>query len=180
MLVDFNAASELVRLSYDIDSATSYELDILGRIVVQARNFESFITLEVNQLGDGLQLGDGVQLSGQTGRVSQNVSDDIYRTLIRAKIAKNNSDGTTSSVLASVAFITGVNDLMVVDRENMSFGVVFVNALSDVSRFILNNFDIVPRPQGVEFLGFVEEEGLASLGAGLQLGDDDAQLTRYF
>lgn len=173
--------AQLVRTSYDINNATSYELDVIGRIVNQPRDFESFIEIVTDQFGDGFAQfgGTSIQFGNSSNRISQQVSDDIYRILIRAKIAKNNSDATIESVLANAVFVSGVDNVVVIDRENMSFGISFVEALDEITRYMFLNFNIIPKPQGVRFLGFVEEPTLTQFGA-VQFGGDNAQFNGYF
>jgi hypothetical protein len=157
--------AEQVRMSYDIDNATSYELDVIGRIVDQPRNFESYITIESLYLGStAANLGSmGAQLKSPTAKISDEVSDDIYKILIRAKIAKNNSDGTIESVLQSMNLITGVEILSITEGD-MKFGINFADGIGTLARFLLQNFDVIPRPQGVKFLGFTEEPFITRLG----------------
>ena len=157
--------AERVRKSYDIDNATSYELDIIGRIVVQPRNFESYITVESLYLGStAANLGSmGAQLKSPTSKISDTVSDDIYRILIKAKIAKNTSDGTLESVLASVNLITGV-EISSITEGDMTFGINFSEGIGVLARFLIQNFDVIPKPQGVRFLGFTEEPFVTRLG----------------
>lgn len=157
---------QLVRTSYDIDSATSYELDVIGNIVAQPRNYETEIVVEMLQLGQSsAQLGGTVsQLRNSTDSVSQDVSDDIYRILIRAKISKNSADGTIDSILKSASFITGVDSVVLLEGADMSFGLNFIDGLTAFQRFMIQTFPVIPKPQGVRFLGFTEELGRASLG----------------
>jgi len=156
---------QLVRTSYDIDTATTHELDIIGRIVAQSRDFESYISADSLYLGSSnANLGGmNAQLKPATSRISQSVSNDIYRTLIKAKIAKNNSDGTIESVLASINFITGVEILSVTEGD-MSFGINFADGIGELARFLLTTFDVIPKNQGVRFLGFTEEPFVTRLG----------------
>ncbi len=82
--------------------------------------------------------------------------DEVYKILLRAKIAKNNSDATLDSIVTAVRFITGVQSVSVNDGEDMTFTVEFTEPLNEQQRNILNEYDLVPRPQGVKFLGFNE------------------------
>lgn len=88
------------------------------------------------------------------GRVDND--DEVYRLLLRAKIAKNNSDATLDSIVTAIQFITGIENASVDDREDMTFTVEFAEPLTDQQRNIFNEYDLIPRPQGVNFLGFVE------------------------
>lgn len=183
---ELTSVAESVRSSYDIDNATTYELDIIGKIVVQPRNFETQVEVEMLQLGQPkAQLGgSSSQLKNASAKISTDVSNEIYRTLIRAKIAKNTADGTIDSILKSVSFITGVESIVLVEGADMSFGLNFIETLTPLQRFMIQTFPIIPKPQGVRFLGFVEEKGLTKLGASqLQSASTNnrtTQLTEYF
>ena len=101
--------------------------------------------------------GDALDVIGNIVDIQRNTADDeIYRILLRAKIAKNNSDATLDSIVSAVQFVTGIRDVAVDDREDMTFTVVFSDPLTITQRNIFNTYDLVPKPQGVKFLGFVE------------------------
>ena len=176
----FNAADR-TRLSYDIDNATSHELDVIGVIVGSSRSFESRITFETNDFGEvAAQFGGfdiQFQTTGQT--ISQEVSDEIFKILIKAKISKNNNDGTIDGMLDALEFIIPDNTSRIIDHDDMSFSVSFGQELSTIQIFILDTFDILPRPQGVKFLGYVDETNLTQFGEG-QWGDSRSQFGLYF
>lgn len=177
----FNAV-EQTQLSYDIDGATSYELDTIGIIVGASRSFESQVTFETNDFGEvGVQFG-GLDIQFQTAgqNITQEVSDEIFKILIKAKISKNNNDGTIDGMLGALEFIIPDNISRIIDNDDMSFSVSFGEQLSSLQVMILNNFDILPRPQGVEFLGYVDETNLTQFGGNNSFGDDRAQFGLYF
>ena len=177
----FNTANQ-TQLSYDIDTATSHELDVIGVIVGVTRSFESQVTFETNDFGEvGVQFGGfdiQFQTIGQT--ISQEVSDEIFKILIKAKISKNNNDGTIDGMLGALQFIIPDNISRIIDHDDMSFSVSFGEELSSIQVMILNNFDILPRPQGVKFLGYVDETNLTQFGGNNSFGDDRAQFGLYF
>ena len=57
--------------------------------------------------------------------------------------------------------------LRVTDGEDMSFSVEFYGQISDLERWALLNAELVPKPQGVRFNGFLEGIGY------VQFGDDE-------
>lgn len=147
-----------IRTSYNIDTATTDELNVIGRIVVMDRDYEGQIIFDPIRWGSGSRWGgSGVRYMTPVGAGSMDVSDQIYRILIKAKIAKNNSDATIESILASMSVITGTSASRLIDYEDMSFAIDFGGTLSDAARFVLNNFNIVPKPQGVRFTGYTEQ-----------------------
>lgn len=176
---------EQIANSYDIDSAIGEQLNIIGRLVVVDRSFESQVVFDVGtEFGaDTLAAqfgGDESQFESLGTTISNEVSDVIFRTLIKAKIAKNNSISTLDGVSEALQNITGVTDIHVVDNEDMTFSVSFGEELTDTERFVFNTFDVVPRPQGVRFLGFVEETAITQFGGAFSFGDTRASFGLFF
>lgn len=176
---------DAVRMSYDIDTAVGAQLDVIGRIVVIDRGFESFVVFDPDTYfggsGDACQFG-GIdsQFESVGTTVSNEVSDAIFRVLIRAKIAKNNNDATLDGIASALSFITESSPIRVVDNENMTMSVSFGSELTDIERFVFNTFDVVPRPQGVRFLGYVEETAITQFGGAFGFGDTRASFGFYF
>lgn len=176
---------DAVRISYDIDTAVGAQLDVIGRIVVIDRGFESFVVFDPDTYfggsGDACQFGGIDSQFESTGSVSsQEVSDAIFRVLIRAKIAKNNNDATLDGIASALSFITESSPIRVVDNENMTMSVSFGSELTYIERFVFNTFDVVPRPQGVRFLGYVEETAITQFGGAFGFGDTRASFGFYF
>lgn len=182
---EISDAYESVRISYDIDLAVGEQLDVIGRIVVIDRSYESQVFYDVDTFfgADTLaaQFG-GIDSQFETvgATISEEVSDAIFRVLIRAKIAKNNSDATLDGVVKALGYITSSSPIRVVDNEDMTFSVSFGSELTDIERFVFNTFDIVPRPQGVQFLGYVEETAITQFGGSFSWGDTQANFGLYF
>ena len=117
---EIESALLAVASSYDIDAATSEQLDVIGRIVGVSRYFESGA-----------------------------LDNDTYRLIIKSKIVKNTSDATLDGIILALSFIVGFSDIRIVDNEDMAFSVEFYQELSALQRTVITNFDIVPKPQGV-------------------------------
>lgn len=176
---------DAVRMSYNIDTAVGAQLDVIGRIVVIDRGFESFVVFDPDTYfggsGDACQFGGIDSQFESVGEVlSQEVSDAIFRVLIRAKIAKNNNEATLDGIASALSFITESSPIRVVDNENMTMSVSFGSELTDIERFVFNTFDVVPRPQGVRFLGYVEETAITQFGGAFGFGDTRASFGFYF
>lgn len=151
--------------SYDIDSATTYELDVLGRIVVIGREFEALIPFDPDQFGgDGVQFGGDFQFEPTAGKSGDELNNEIYRLLIRAKISKNNSDATLDSIIISLGEIVKSSTARIIDHEDMTFTVDFTGPLTGVEKLVLTTFDITPRPQGVKLRGFVDDSVIDTFG----------------
>ena len=178
-------AYEQVRTSYDIDTANSAELDVIGRIVVIDRSYESSVTFEPDTYFGADTLasqfgGEDSQFETVGATITEEVSNEIYRVLIKAKIAKNNSDATLDGVVKALSYITNINPISVIDNEDMTFSVSFGSELSEIERFVFNTFDILPRPQGVGFLGYTEETAITQFGGSFGFGDTRATFGQYF
>lgn len=175
-------AFEQIRTSYDVDKAVDEQLDVIGRIVVIDRSYESSVEWDSLLWGQPVAQWGGVNIQWEsTGLVvNDTVSDAIFRTLIKAKIAKNNSDATLDGIVDALLYITNAAPIRVVDNEDMTMSVSFGSELDDITRFVLNTFDIVPRPQGVEFLGYIEEPAVTQWGGRYGFGDSRAQYGQFF
>ena len=169
-----------IRTSYNIDTATTDELNVIGRIVVIDRGYEGQIIFDPIRWGSGSRWGgSGVRHMTPVGAGSMEVSDQIYRILLKAKVAKNNSDATVEGILRSIALITDINVVRLLDYEDMSFAIEFSETLDSVTRFVLNNFNVIPKPQGVRFTGYIETPLNTYWGGLYGWGDERASFNTY-
>ena len=180
-----SAVYEDVRNSYDIDANEGEQLNVIGRIVGIDRSFESQVFYDVDTSfgadNDASQFGGIDSQFETTGKsISNDVSDSIYRVLLKAKIAKNNSDATLDGIVHALSYITSSSPIQVIDNEDMTFSVSFGSELTDIERFVFDTFDIVPRPQSVRFLGYVDEESITQFGGSFSWGDTRANFGLYF
>lgn len=175
-------AAQAVRVMYEIDTAVGAQLDILGRIVVIPRNFIQPVEIIPTQFAaannDPGEFGDQSDMFGPLSSDSDaQMGDDLYRLVIKSKIIKNNSDATIESILFGMNFLLpNAQVLRITDGEDMSFAVEFYGNISEVERYALLNAQLVPKPQGVRFNGFLE--GLDYVQAGdetEQFGDTYAE-----
>lgn len=172
-----SSVADEIRYSYDIDNATTFELDVLGRIVGITRSFESSVELNPSAFGKQTsQFGGQITQFGAATLVESNeLSNEIYRILIRAKIAKNTNNATLDGIVSALNYIVPSPNTVIKDNEDMTFTISFGQPLTDVQRFVLNTFDILPRPQGVEFLGYTEETAITQFGGSFDWGDPRGQ-----
>ena len=157
---DLDAAAQAVRRSYDIDTAEGEALDVIGRIVVVPRSFLADVPMSPGlfALTDGDEFGDTeAMFSPLTINQDQELADELYRIVIRAKTIKNTGDATIENILYGMNFLLpNAQVLRVADGENMTFSIEFYGEISNLERFALLNATLVPKPQGVEFSGFLE------------------------
>ena len=117
-------ACDAVTASWNIDTNTQEQLNVIGRIVVIDQPWEV--------------IGD----------------DETYRLLLKSKIAKNNSDATIQGIIRAMSFIFSGNSVTVSDYEDMSFDITFEDAITPTQVNILTQFDLVPKPQSVKLRGY--------------------------
>lgn len=175
---------EAVRVMYNIDTAQGAQLDILGRIVVIPRSFVGYVALNPGMFADpdGAEFGDDAAMfSALSIDQDEQMSDDLYRLVIKSKIVKNNSAATIEDILDGMNFLLpNAEVLRVTDNEDMSFSVEFYGNITELERWALLNASLVPKPQGVRFNGFLEGFGYVQSGDdSMQFGDTSAQFTGF-
>lgn len=178
------AAAQAVRKSYDIDTAAGEQLNVIGRIVVAPRSFVGSMPMNPGlfDLTDGDEFGDDeAMFSALTIDQDGQLSDELYRLVIKAKIVKNNGDATIESILDGMNFLLPkAQVLRVTDGEDMSFSIEFYGQITDLERFALLNAGLVPKPQAVGFSGFLEWFGMFEFGdMDAEFGDEDAEFAGY-
>lgn len=178
------AAAEAVRKSYDIDNAVGEQLSVIGRIVVAPRSFVGAIPMSPGlfALTDGDEFGDeGAMFSALTIDQDGQLSDELYRLVIKAKIVKNNGDATIENILDGMNFLLPNAEVMrVTDGEDMSFSIEFYGQITNLERFALLNAGLVPKPQAVRFNGFLEGIGMVEFGdVDAEFGDEDAEFVGF-
>lgn len=136
--------------SYDVDSVTGDQLDIIGVIVGVPRPILRAGAYDVFGY-DGNDSYTNYNIApyiGDGDQVDAPLNNDLYRKLIKAKISRNISDGTIDSIIQLVEIIIGVNVTALVDNGDMSFDIGVASALDNTTLYLIENFEIIPRPQG--------------------------------
>lgn len=177
-------AAEAVRKSYDIDSAVKEQLDVIGRIVVAPRSFVGNVPMNPAMCAqpDGAEFGDSTQMcSALTIAQDDQLSDELYRLVIKAKIIKNNGDATIENILNGMNFLLpNAEILRVTDGEDMSFSIEFYGQITNLERYALLSAGLVPKPQGVRFNGFLEAYDYTQFGDTTKMcGDSFAQCVGF-
>lgn len=136
----------------DIDSASGHQLEIIGRIAGIDRPRMRSDALQVFAYNGtiGAQPYDVAPYRESGAELPTILMPDyLFRALIRSKIMRNNGTATLDDIKVAVDFIFGVEST-IIDWLDMSMSVVLSG--SDVSANLLalaQEFDIIPRPQGV-------------------------------
>jgi len=152
-------ASIKVRQSYDIDLNEGEQLDVIGRVVVMDRSIIADIALPIYECNaeELFECGDDeIQCATPTVGADIDLSDDYFRVMLKSKIFKNNSDATIEGILTAFdRILSSDGALRLVDNNDMSYSVEFYGKLSPIERVLLLTKDLMPRPQGVKFSGFL-------------------------
>lgn len=152
-------AAKKVKSSYDIDSNEGEQLDVIGRIVVMDRSVIADITLPIYESNSEelFECDDSeVQCSMPTVGADIDLSDEYFRTMLKSKIFKNNSNSTIEDILTAFDRVFSSDGILrLIDNNDMSYSIEFYGELSPIERILLLTKDLMPRPQGVRFSGFL-------------------------
>lgn len=156
--------------AFDLDTAVGAQLDVIGEWVGQTRIIPNVLVVlffgfqdnpaalpygeEGNLSVGGRFLEEGEPESGTTV-----LADPEYRTILRAKIVRNNSFGSTADIVRSLAFIFDA-PAVISDPGIMAIGVAIGRPLTLVEQAIITGLDILPRPAGVrlEWIGYYDAD----------------------
>lgn len=126
-LVDIQALLERIRRAFDLDTAEGVQLDGVGLWVGRTRKLklaltDVYFTWDANGLGWSGGVWRGLY-DPETGLVS--LPDDIYRTLLKAKVAANAWDGTRDGAydVWEAAFADQGSIILIQDNQDMSIGI---------------------------------------------------------
>lgn len=139
----------------NIDTATGYALDLVGRHIGVSRVLPTAIAKEYfGWLEDDGTLSFGVgefYRYGDALSASVVLNDNDYRFFIRAKITKNYQNGTIENIVKSIQFVVG-NNSNVIDIQNMTMNII-VNSdnLNSLTLYAISKMDILVRPVGVMY-----------------------------
>lgn len=125
---DIEHCAEMICICFDLDNAKGKQLDILGELVGTKR-----------------------ELTFQPSKNESSIlQDDIYRTVIRAKIGINHWDGTIPSIYALWKNLFPDYKLYIKDNQDMSMEAIVMGNLTELEKELVHNGYIVPRPEGVK------------------------------
>jgi hypothetical protein len=137
---------------FDVDLAVGDQLDIIGQWVGISRN----VTIPIAGVyfsWDGLYTVGwdyGVWQGDQTPGSVTVLPDDVYRTLIKAKIAANSWNGTTDGAYAIWDALFTTVTILIQDHQNMSYDLIFVGGIVDSLTLALIEGGYIPlKPEGV-------------------------------
>lgn len=145
---------EKMRIAFDLDTAIGAQLDAVGVRVGRARQLHTplegvYFSWDVAGIGwqEGVWKG---KHDPDTGIVS--LPDDIFRMLLKAKVAANSWDGSTPSAYDAweVAFADMGSVILIQDNQDMSMIVGIAGArLTPVFEQLLLQGYVPLKPEGV-------------------------------
>lgn len=112
---------------WDIDNAVGPQLDQVGAIVGANRTV-------------GFQPSNGV---------SPILDDNTYRIYIKAKIAQNQWSGTIDGLYSVWKVLFPGGNIVIADNQNMTANIILTGSFTSITKDLIENGYIVPRPQGV-------------------------------
>lgn len=125
---DVEKCAESINICFDLDIAQGKQLDILGELVGRQR-----------------------ELTFQPSKNESSIlEDDIYRTVIRAKIGINYWNGTIPSIYMLWENLFPDYKLHIKDNQDMSMDAIVLGNLTDLEKNLVHYGYIVPRPEGVK------------------------------
>lgn len=137
---------------FDVELAVGDQLDVIGIWVGASRFVRVPITGVFFSWDADFTLGweYGIWQTDSNSTSVTALPDDVYRTLIRAKIAANSWDGTTNGAYAIWDAVFPNLTILIQDNENMSYDLAFVGGIVDTLTAALITGGYIPlKPEGV-------------------------------
>lgn len=182
-----------------IDTAVGAQLDVIGDIVGQDRTLLAVDVIDYFGFQGKVNAGSFGTLSDPTAGeiffslnspVAGNVqlSDDVYRLFIKAKIAKNSTSATPEETEQAIRMIFGVDKVQITEGT-ANFTVLVGKQLSSMERALLDYVSyssgypsrLIPKPIGVgikygqfdgnNFFGFAGVKGAKGFGSLNRIAD---------
>ena len=143
-----------------IDPATnttykSLQADNLNHAITDAAWWEAVADPDptTGSFGDDLDPGVGARFLGDVDSAFANdkrpMEDPEYRLFIKARILKNYSKGTLGDLVAAVQTLTGAEQVKI-DEGVMELDIGVLGTIDQNTLDIIQNYDILPRPTGVQ------------------------------
>lgn len=145
--------------AFDLDNAVGPQLDVVGAWVGRPRLVDEVLTagffgfaddgaaLTFGELSDPSVGGRFYEL-GESFATTTTLGDPEYLTIIKAKIVRNQWDGTTPGLEAALTYIFGPG-CYVTDNGTLNLTITIGRPITAVEKALLSTFDLLPRPTGV-------------------------------
>lgn len=143
---------------FDVDEAVGVQLDVIGQWVGISRKV-SIPIAGVYFSWDGADDVGWEYGTWQPANAPVDITllpDDAYRTLIRAKIAANQWDGTTTGAYEIWNIIFPELTILIQDNQNMSYDLIILGAVIDSLTLALITGGYIPlKPEGVRVNSYI-------------------------
>jgi len=169
-----------------IDTAEGVQLDILGSIVGQSREFIDaevfqYFGFAVNPQSQSFgslsdpAIGGRFRFAKEPVVGLRQLIDDEFRKFIRARIVRNSTQSTPEQIISQIAFVLEVDQILIMEG-NTRYDISISKRLSLNEKSILTDTDIIPKTAGVlakytteydygSFFGFQGVPNSAGLGS---------------
>lgn len=136
-----------------IDTGEGAQLDGIGELVDQARQVSDAVTIpffafEGQPNAQGFDVGR-FRDDWEGWLTSVNLGDPEYRMVLRAKIRKDTSPGTTEDTIASLRFIFDADRVVINDIGNAKFSAAIGRRLNENELSVARALDLFVRAGGV-------------------------------
>ena len=125
-------------------------LQILNHTMMSILNIDTSVGDQLDKIGNILGLPRPVNFQPTDGS-SSILNDDYYRLILKAKVAKNQWDGTKKGLYDMWVNLFPENPVLIVDRQNMTATVAVVGLVDQLSRDLIVHGYIIPKPVGVKY-----------------------------
>lgn len=159
-LSDCLAVAQSLNTLFDVDSAVGAQLDAVGLRVGQPRVVPNVITLnyfgfedtevtvyQFGELSDPSVGGRFYDLGDPVGSTVL-LGDPEYRTAIRARIARNQYDGSLAALEQALMYIFGVA-CSVTDKGDRQISIAIGRPITAIEQALITDYDLLPRVAGV-------------------------------
>lgn len=148
--------SQMISL-FDLDIAVGQQLDFIGAWAGISRNVAIPITgiyFSWDDIQtDGWDFGSWEPFNGPSTITV--LPDDAYRSLIRAKIAANQWDGTTNGAYEIWDAVFPTIKILIQDNQDMTYDLIIVGAIIDSLTVAIITGGYIPlKPEGVEVANY--------------------------
>lgn len=183
---DADVIADGIIAAFNIDTATTLQLDIIGAIVGVSRSLKfepsaiaigDIICPTPEELASGEefpiiytpppdQLNNVRFVTGFPPEEMQDgnlLNDDVFRLMIKAKIIQNTWKGTLPELYKLWASVFPENKkISIQDLQDMSYNIVMQGDYTDLEQELILYGYIIPKPEGVRIniLTFVSTDGL--------------------
>ncbi len=143
-----------------IDTAEGIQLDILGAIVGQPREFIGadlfgYFGFAVNPVSGSfgtlldISLGERFRITGESITGIRILTDTEYRLFIRARIIRNSTRSTPEDIIGQIKFLFQAEQIIFQDGDTQ-YSVSIGKILTSEEKSVLLNTDIVAKTAGVK------------------------------